>query len=149
MKRSALPGEGHAGVIVDGDMQGLPTRIFLSPAAAAIAAPRDLLEAGHTHCMVCSSGNNQTRARTTSLYTETNSRDAHLSQHTSTTVLRTLKRSPDHDSISIQASASNRKLVVYRRPTLYVLPDRIRTRYSPVGQDWISSTCALLTTTDR
>ena len=39
--------EGHAGVIVDSDMQGLPTRMFLLPTAAAIAAPNDLLEAGH------------------------------------------------------------------------------------------------------
>ena len=39
--------EGQAGVIVDGDVQGLPTGMFVLTAAAAIAAPRDLLEAGH------------------------------------------------------------------------------------------------------
>jgi hypothetical protein len=39
-------GEGHARVIVDGDVQGLPTRMFLLTTAAAIAAPNDLLEAG-------------------------------------------------------------------------------------------------------
>jgi len=38
-------GEGHARVIVDGDVQGLPTRMFLLTTAAAIAAPNDLLEA--------------------------------------------------------------------------------------------------------
>src|SRR5271170_177833 len=39
--------EGQARVVVDGDMQGLPTRVFMLTTAAAIAAPRDLLEAGH------------------------------------------------------------------------------------------------------
>ena len=38
--------EGHAGVIVDGDVQGLPTGMLVLAAAAAVAAPRDLLEAG-------------------------------------------------------------------------------------------------------
>jgi hypothetical protein len=37
--------EGQARVIVDSDMQGLPTRMFLLTTAATIAAPRDLLEA--------------------------------------------------------------------------------------------------------
>ena len=39
--------EGQARVIVDSDMQGLPTGMFLLTTAAAIAAPNDLLEAGH------------------------------------------------------------------------------------------------------
>jgi hypothetical protein len=39
--------EGQARVIVDGDVQGLPTRMFMLTAAAAVAAPNDLLEAGH------------------------------------------------------------------------------------------------------
>src|SRR5580700_12210383 len=42
-------GEGQARVVVDRDVQGLPTGMFLLTTAAAIAAPRDLLllEAGH------------------------------------------------------------------------------------------------------
>jgi len=39
--------EGQARVIVDSDMQGLPTRMFLLTTAAAIATPRDMLEASH------------------------------------------------------------------------------------------------------
>ncbi len=39
--------EGQARVIVDSDMQGLPARMFVLTTAAAIAAPNDLLEAGH------------------------------------------------------------------------------------------------------
>jgi hypothetical protein len=34
-------------VIVDGDVQGLPARMFVLATAAAVTAPRDLLEAGH------------------------------------------------------------------------------------------------------
>ena len=34
-------------MIVDGDVQGLPTRMFVLTTAAAVAAPNDLLEAGH------------------------------------------------------------------------------------------------------
>ncbi len=40
-------GKGHARVIVDRDVQGLPTRMFLLATAAAIATPNHLLEAGH------------------------------------------------------------------------------------------------------
>jgi hypothetical protein len=36
----------HAGVIVDGDVQGLPSGMLVLATAAAVAAPRDLLEAG-------------------------------------------------------------------------------------------------------
>src|ERR1700675_5118941 len=39
--------EGQAGVVVDGDMQGLPAGMFVLAATAAVGAPRDLLEAGH------------------------------------------------------------------------------------------------------
>jgi len=39
--------EGQARVVVDSDVQGLPTRMFVLTPAAVIAAPRDLLEAGH------------------------------------------------------------------------------------------------------
>ena|ERR1035438_2973845 len=39
-------GEGHARVVVDSDVQGFPTRMFVLTTAAAIAAPNDLLEAG-------------------------------------------------------------------------------------------------------
>jgi hypothetical protein len=39
--------ESQARVIVDSDVQGLPARMFMLTTAAAIAAPRDLLEAGH------------------------------------------------------------------------------------------------------
>src|ERR1700675_1464220 len=38
--------EGQAGVVVDGDMQGLPAGMFVLAATAAVGAPRDLLEAG-------------------------------------------------------------------------------------------------------
>jgi hypothetical protein len=38
--------EGHARVIIDGDVQGLPSGMFVLAAAAAVAAPRHLLEAG-------------------------------------------------------------------------------------------------------
>ena|SRR5579864_8009120 len=41
-------GEGQARVIVDGNMQGLPTRMRAPTPTAAIAAPAYLLEAGHT-----------------------------------------------------------------------------------------------------
>ena len=40
-------GEGDARVIVDGDVQGLPTRMFVLTTTATIATPNDLLEAGH------------------------------------------------------------------------------------------------------
>ena len=39
--------EGQAGVVVDGDMQGLPSGMFVLAATATVGAPRDLLEAGH------------------------------------------------------------------------------------------------------
>ena len=39
--------EGQARVIIDSDVQGLPARMFMLTTAAAITAPRDLLEAGH------------------------------------------------------------------------------------------------------
>jgi hypothetical protein len=35
-------------VVVDGDVQGLPSGMFVLTAAAAVATPDDLLEAGHT-----------------------------------------------------------------------------------------------------
>lgn len=38
-------GESHARVIVDGDMQGFPTRMFVLSAASAVTAPNHLLEA--------------------------------------------------------------------------------------------------------
>ena len=40
-------GEGQARVIVDGDVQGFPAGMLVLTAAAAVAAPGDLLEAGH------------------------------------------------------------------------------------------------------
>ena len=40
-------GEGQTRVIVDGDVQGLPSGMFVLTTTAAIAAPGDLLEAGH------------------------------------------------------------------------------------------------------
>ena len=39
--------EGQAGVIVDGDVQGLPSGMFVLAATASVGAPGDLLEAGH------------------------------------------------------------------------------------------------------
>jgi len=39
--------EGQARVVVDGDVQSLPPRMFLLTTAAAVTAPNDLLEAGH------------------------------------------------------------------------------------------------------
>jgi hypothetical protein len=40
-------GEGQARVIVDGDVQGLPTRMRVAATAATVAPPTHLLEAGH------------------------------------------------------------------------------------------------------
>jgi hypothetical protein len=40
-------GEGHAGVVIDGDVQGFPSRVLVLTATAAVPAPGDLLEAGH------------------------------------------------------------------------------------------------------
>ena len=39
--------EGETRVIVDGDVQGLPSGMLVLAAAAAVGAPGDLLEAGH------------------------------------------------------------------------------------------------------
>lgn len=38
--------EGQARMVIDGDVQGLPTGMLVLTAAAAVPAPRDLLEAG-------------------------------------------------------------------------------------------------------
>ena len=40
-------GESQARVVIDGDVQGLPTGMLVLAAAAAVPPPGDLLEAGH------------------------------------------------------------------------------------------------------
>jgi hypothetical protein len=57
--------------------------------------------------------------------------------------------SSSKESVPIQECASDFRLFLYVRETMYSLPPVMRNTYSPVAPAWISSTQAALTRTDR